>query len=140
MTSHGSGTQRGSRQGSVGSVITIPLTAAQFTTGGRCHTINASAKKPVIVEFSFYVKTAFTGSSPVILVGTSAAGTQIFADANITEGTPGFYPASNAKVKLYLTANTGIYISKTGTVSAGDGVLIIEASEVNVKTVRGLTA
>lgn len=107
-----------------GSVACLLTFAALFNTAGiaagvKMMTIVASPTKPVLLEVFAEVITAFNAvSTNVVTVGTDATANQLLAAADITEGTPGFYPASNATVKKRLIADTDIYLKYTQTGTA----------------------
>lgn len=120
------------RQGSASVVHTYPV---QFNTTGiasgvKVDTIKASATSPVQIEASAQVITAFNAASTnVLTVGTDTTANQWLAAGDITEGTPGFYPASNAVTKFRLTADTDVYIkyTQTGTAATtGSAVILIK--------------
>ncbi len=93
-------------------------------------TIKASATKPVQIEVSCQVITAFNAvTTNVLTAGTDTTANQWLGAADITEGTPGFYPASNAVAKFRLTADTDVYLkyTQTGTAATtGSAVFIIK--------------
>lgn len=82
-------------------------------------TISASTDRPVHVEVSAQVVTAFNGSANVLTAGTSSTATEWLGSADITEGTPGYYPASNAVKKFRLTADTPIWVKYTQNTATG---------------------
>lgn len=82
-------------------------------------TISASTDRPVQVEVSAQVVTAFNGSANTLTVGTSSTATEWLGSADITEGTPGYYPASNAVKKFRLTADTPIWVKYTENFATG---------------------
>lgn len=103
-----------------GSVPALLTFLALFNTSGigsgvKVATIRADATHPVLLETWAEVVTAFNAvTTNVLTVGTDAAsGNQILGSADITEGTPGFYPASNAKKMLRIVADTDIYLKYT---------------------------
>jgi hypothetical protein len=115
------------------SVLSLVTFAALFNTTGiasgvKLMTIVASPTKPVLLETFAEVIAAFNAvSTNVLTVGTDAASAnQILAAADITEGTPGFYPAANATVKKRLIADTDIYVkyTQTGTAATTGNALI----------------
>lgn len=130
------------RQGSAAVVHTYPV---QFDTAGiasaiKVDTISAAADSPVQIEVSAQVITAFNaGTTNVLTAGTDTTANQWLAAGDITEGTPGFYPAANAVTKFRLTANTDVYVkyTQTGTAATtGSAVIIIkESSEDTVSIV-----
>lgn len=120
------------REGSAEIVHTYPV---QFNTTGiasgvKVDTIKASATAPVQVEVSCQVITAFNAvTTNVLTMGTDTTANQWLAAADITEGTPGFYPASNAAKKFRLTSDTDIYAkyTQTGTAATtGSAVFIVK--------------
>lgn len=121
------------RQGSAAVVHTYPV---QFDTAGiasaiKVDTISAAADSPVQIEVSAQVITAFNAvTTNVLTAGTDAASAnQWLAAGDITEGTPGFYPANNVVKKFRLTANTDIYVkyTQTGTAATtGSAVIIVK--------------
>lgn len=89
-------------------------------TGVLLDVINASTTNPVQIEVSCQIVTAFNAAtSNVLTVGTSAGGTQWLGASDITEGTPAYYPASNAVAKFRLTAATNIYATYNGNYATG---------------------
>lgn len=111
-------------QGSVPSTVTFAINGTNATlaagTAVKLCTIKADAKNPVLLETQAEVITAITGTAPVLTLGTSTTATEILASGDITEATPGFYPASNALKKLRITADTPIYVKYvTGGGTAG---------------------
>jgi hypothetical protein len=120
------------REGSASVVHTYPV---QFNTTGiasgiKVDRILASTTNPVQIEVSAQVITAFNAvTTNVLTVGTDTTATQWLGAGNITEGTPGFYPASNAVAKFRLTAETDVYIkyTQTGTAATtGSAIIIIK--------------
>lgn len=120
------------RQGNAVVSHTYPV---NFNTTGiasavKVDTINASEAVPVQIEVSCQVITAFNAvTTNVLTMGTDTTATQWLAAGDITEGTPGFYPASNAVKKFRLTAATDIYAkyTQTGTAATtGAAVFIIK--------------
>lgn len=91
-------------------------------SGVKMCTISADASHPVLLEIFAEVITAFdAGTTNVLTAGTDAAsGDQLLAAGDITEGTPGFYPAANATVKKRLIADTDIYLKYTQTGDAAE--------------------
>lgn len=130
---HSLGNTYGTRQGSFEIVHSYPV---QFNTTGIASailvdTIRASAEYPVQVEVSAQVVTAFNAASTnVLTAGTDTTANQWLGSADITEGTPGYYPASNAVNKFRLTADTNIYVkyTQTGT-AANTGAAVIFVKE-----------
>lgn len=129
------------RQGSASVVHTYPV---QFDTTGiasgvKVDTIKASATSPVQVEVSCQVITAFNaGTTNVLTAGTDSTATQWLGAGDITEGTPGFYPAANAVAKFRLTSDTDIYIkyTQTGTAATtGSAVVIVKEWTENTESI-----
>ena len=102
-------------------------------------TIFATTANPVEVEVSCNVITLFNAvSTNVLTVGTSTTATEWLAAGDITEGTPGYYPGSNAVKKFRLTATTPIYVKYTqsGTAATtGAATVIIKEFGSNTKTI-----
>lgn len=92
---------------------------AGIASGIQVDTISASPASPVQVEVSADVVTAFNAaSSNVLTAGTSSTATEWLGSGDITEGTPGYYPASNAVNKFRLTTDTQIWVKYTQSGSA----------------------
>lgn len=131
----------GQRQGCVPVSHSYPF---QFNTSGiasaiKVDTIFASAANPVQIEVSCQVITAFNAASTnVVTAGTDTTATQWLGSGDVTEGTPGYYPASNAVFKGRLTANTDIYVKYTqsGTAATtGSAVLLVKEFSENTKAI-----
>lgn len=131
----------GNRQGCLPVWHTYPV--AYNTTGISSailvDTIKASTANPVIVNVQCSVNTAFNaGTTNVLTVGTSTTANEWLAAGDITEGTPGFYPASNAVAKFRLTADTKIYVkyTQTGTAATtGAATVIVSTMAENTKPI-----
>lgn len=114
----------GTRQGSDATIHSFPV--AYNTTGlssglSSGIVIKASADKPVQIECSAQVVTAFNAATTNLLsLGNSTTATEYIASASITGGTAGYYPTSNAVGKFRLTADATIYAkyAQTGDVAA----------------------
>lgn len=93
---------------------------ATLQPGKKVMTIVASPRKPVLLKTFAEVTDVFNaGTANLLTVGTDAvSANQIMAAADITEGTLGFYPASNAIKKVRLIADTDIFIKYNGGASA----------------------
>lgn len=111
---------------------------AGISDGVLLATLRASTVRPQLVEMFAEVVTAFNaGSGNILTVGSDAAsGDQYIGASAITEGTPGFYPASNANVKFRIVANSPIYVKYAG----GSGVAQVETAVVVEDTPGTLTA
>lgn len=124
-----------------GSIAALLTFSAAFNTTGiadgvRQCKILASEENPVLLEFFAEVITAFDAETTnVLTVGSDATATQFLGSGDITEGTPGFYPASNANKKYRVTADTDIYIKYAST-----GVLQVATATVVEDTPGTLTA
>lgn len=129
------------RQGSASIVHTYPVnfSTTGIASGVKVDTIKASASKPVQIEVSCQVVTAFNAvTTNVLTLGTDTTATQWLAAGDITEGTPGFYPASNAVKKFRLTADTDIYAKYTqsGTAATtGAAVFMVKECSEDVNSV-----
>lgn len=110
-------------QVALGSPVVAHTYDVNFNTaagsGVLVDTISASTDRPVQVEVSAQVVTAFNGSTNVLTVGTSSTATEWLGSSDITEGTPGYYPASNAVKKFRLTADTPIWVKYTQNSATG---------------------
>lgn len=108
-----------------GSVAALLTFSALFSTTGinsgvkQC-TVRADANNPVLLTFFAEVITPFNAATTNLLeVGSSVApGGEFLGSGDITEGTAGFYPASNASKKFRITSDTDIYIRYNGGVQA----------------------
>lgn len=105
--------------GSVAAMLnfTVNYNSTGIANGVLKARLSASAAAPLLVEFSAEVTTVFNAvTTNVLTVGSDAASAnQFLASGDITEGTVGFYPASNAVKKYRLTADTDIYVKYTQT-------------------------
>lgn len=116
--------------GSVAALLTFAalFNTANIANGVKVATIRASARHPVLLEVWAEVITAFNAATTNVLTfGTDAASAnQILAAADITEGTPGFYPANAAVKFLRITADTDLYVKYTqsGTAATTGNALI----------------
>lgn len=107
--------------GSVAGLLffTVNFNDTGIASGVKKFTLQASVDKPLLLEFSAEVITAFNAvTTNVLTVGSDTTANQFLAAADITEGTPGFYPASNANKLYRITANTDIYVKYTQTGTA----------------------
>lgn len=135
------GNIQGTRQGSA--VVThsypIAISTVGISSGVKVDTIEASTFAPVHVEVSMQVVTAFNAvTTNVLTAGTNSTATQWLGAGDVTEGTPGYYPASNAVFKARLTADTDIYVkyTQTGTAATtGAAVLIVREFTENIKAI-----
>ena len=132
----------GNRQGSVDVTHTYPIAfnTTEIASAILVDRIQASSWQPVQIELTVNVTEAFNaGSSNVISVGTSTTATEwINGATEISEGTPGYYPASNAVKKFRLTSDTPVYIKfvQTGTpATTGNAVVIIREYAENSKPI-----
>jgi hypothetical protein len=95
------------------------------------YTIAGSTDRPQLLEVWAEVITAFNAASTnVLTLGTSSTATELLGAGAITEGTPGFYPASNANVKLRITSYTDIWAkyTQTGGVAQVETATIVAAA------------
>lgn len=107
---------------------------AGINAGVRKYTLTASEDRPVYVEVQAEVITAFNSANTnVLTLGTSLpAANQWLSSGNITEGTPGFYPASNAVFKARLTADTNIYARySSGVAQVNTATIVIAVPGTN---------
>lgn len=139
MSQHISIPSRPIINGSVAALINFPINynTTGITTGVLLGLIRADAKNPVLLEFFAEVVTAFNGATNnVLLVGSDLITVdQFLAAADITEGTAGFYPASNANKKYRIVADTPIYVMYNGGVQATGTYTSTNAIPVNNSTV-----
>ena len=91
-----------------------------IAAGVKLLRVNASTKKPVLLRVRAEVVTAFNAATTnVLTIGTDAASAnQILGAADITEGTPGFYPSTGNIGYLRLIADTDVYVKYTQTGTA----------------------
>lgn len=135
------GNIQGTRQGSAVVTHSYPISfdTLGISSGVKVDTIEASAFAPVQVEVSLQVITAFNAvTTNVLTAGTNSTATQWLGSGDVTEGTPGYYPASNAVAKFRLTADTDIYVkyTQTGTAATtGAAVLIVREFTENTKAI-----
>lgn len=122
----------GQRQASLACFHTYPVSfnTSGIATAVQLETFRATADKPLLVEISACVITAFNAASMnVLTAGTSTTSNEWLTSSDITEGTPGFYPASNAVKKFRLTADTPMYVKYTQTGDApATGTLTSDAT------------
>lgn len=92
------------------------------------YVISASTAKPVLLEMQAEVITAWNGTTPQVTLGTTTpAANEYFGTGDITEATPGFYPANNAKVKKRITTDTTIYARGYSGTKQVETAVIVEA-------------
>ncbi len=141
MSANLTGNVYGDRQASasVAHSYVVNFNTTGISSGVLVDTIRATADRPVQVSVSCQVVTAFNAvSTNVLTAGTSTTATEWLASGDITEGTPGYYPASNAVAKFRLTADTPIYVKYTqsGTAATtGQAVLIIHEFQENLRAI-----
>lgn len=83
-------------------------------------TLRASVARPLLVNVRVEVVTAFNATTAnVLILGTSANGTQFLGTTDITEGTPGFYPSGSVTGMKRIVANTAIYVTSYGNQATG---------------------
>lgn len=97
--------------------FTINFNTTGVATGSALCKVQASVAKPVMLEISAQVVTAFNGGTTnVLTLGTSAGSNdQYIAAADITEATPGFYPAAPVRVRLEADTTITARYTQTGT-------------------------
>jgi hypothetical protein len=141
MSDNLTGNVYGQRQASAEVVHTyvVPFNATGISSGILLDTIRASADKPVHIEHSVSVVTAFNaGTTNVLTFGTSSVADEWYDASAITEGTPGYYPSSNAVGKLRVTSDTKIYarFAQTGTAATtGLAILIVKEFQENTRAI-----
>lgn len=108
----------GTRQGSDVTVHSFPVA---YNTAGISSglssgiVIKASTDKPVHLEVSAVIVTAFNAATTnVLTVGTSTTATEILPAQAITEGTAGTYPTNTLKTYTTLGSNGAGAITVTG--------------------------
>ena len=107
----------------------VDFDSTDIASGVKEYTITASDDRPQLLEVWAEVITAFNAASTnVLTLGTSSTATELLGAGAITEATPGFYPASNAKVMLRITADTGIWAkyTQTGSVAQVETAVVVE--------------
>lgn len=100
-----------------------------IASGVKEYTILASAIKPQLLEIFAEVITAFNAATTnVLTLGNTSTATEYLASGDITEGTPGFYPAANAIVKVRIVADTPIWAkyTQTGQVAQVETAVVVE--------------
>lgn len=95
-----------------------------------------STVHPVLLEIWAEVVTAFNATSTNVLTAGSdqASANQYLGSSDITEGTPGFYPASNAKKMVTLRADTDFWVkyTQTGTAATtGQAVIYVRVTPLS---------
>ena len=125
-----SGPIKGIRNGAPTVAQTYVVQGNSSTTSFKWLTVAASSADPCLVETQLAVLTTDGGTTPTISVGTSSGGTNLI---NAQATTAGFYPASNAVVKSFLTSDTDIYITQGGTPN-GTGVSCVRLDLTWVNT------
>ena len=97
-------------------IAVVPSTSNLTLAAGVLALTVEAIEKPTIAEFQVVVQTAFNaGTTNVLVVGTTSGGNDIFGSSDITEGTPGFYPANGTVKQVLITADTPIYFTYTFT-------------------------
>lgn len=108
--------------GAVEPLLVFPVNwnDAGITAGVKKARILASTIRPALLEFFANITVAFNaGTTNILTVGSDfVSANQFLAAADITEGTIGFYPASNANKLFWLTADTDLIIRYNGGVQA----------------------
>lgn len=108
--------------GAVEPLLVFPVNwnDAGITAGVKKARILASTIRPALLEVFANITVAFNaGTTNILTVGSDfVSANQFLAAADITEGTPGFYPASNASKLYWLTADTDFIIRYNGGVQA----------------------
>lgn len=117
MSQHISVPSRPILNGSVAALLTFASLFSDVNAyaGNKVCTIRADSKKPVYLEIWVEILTAFNATTAnSVSVGTSQNGSDLIAAGSITAGTAGFYPASNVKKQIRITADTDIYFRSAG--------------------------
>ena len=107
----------------------VPITRGITITAGTSATaaavtgsfLQASSAAPTHVEAQIYVKTADTGGAASFSVGVTTAANELISGALLANADV-YLPASNAKGRARITADTPLYF-KTGGTPAGTGVV-----------------
>lgn len=98
--------------------FTVNYNTAGIATGSNLCKVQASVAKPVLLEISAQVVTAFNaGTTNVLTLGDSAdsGNDNYLTSSDITEGTPGFYPAAPVRVRLEADTTITARYTQTGT-------------------------
>lgn len=124
--------------GKVPALLTFPVNFndAGIAAAIKLFTMRATLLHPVLLEIWAEVVTAFNAASTNVLTlgSDQASANQYLASADITEGTPGFYPASNAKKMVTLRADGDVWMKyvQTGTAATtGAAVFYIRVTPLN---------
>lgn len=122
-------------QGNVPALVTLDVNYNDtgIASAVKRLTLIASDDRPVLLEAFAEVLTAFNATtSNVLTLGTTSTATELIDSSGITEGTAGFYPASNNVVKARLVANTPIYVKYAGSAAvAASGTLTSNNTNVS---------
>lgn len=118
-----------------------------ITAGVKKARILASTTRPALLEFFANIITAFNATtSNILTVGSDiASADQFLAAGDITEGTIGFYPASNANKKYWLIADIDLYIRynggalATGTITSDNTAPVTGSTVTIVDPTSGVT-
>jgi hypothetical protein len=110
--------------------VDVAFNTPDIQQGIRVATLRASASKPVLLKAECQVATAFNaGTTNELTVGTNqASANQILGSSDITEGTPGFYPAGLHTGKSVLTSDTEVWIKYTGVGVAATGTVTVTST------------
>ncbi len=141
MSANLTGNVYGERQASVHVIHTyvVNFNSTGVSSAILLDTIRATTDKPVQIECSAQVVTAFNAvSTNVLTLGSTTTATEYLASGDITEGTPGYYPASNAVTKFRLTSDTPLYVKYTqsGTAATtGQAVMIVKEFSENTRAI-----
>lgn len=126
--------------GAVEPLLVFPVNwnDANITAGVKKARILASANKPALLEFFANITTPFNATtSNILTVGSDvASANQFLAAGDITEGTAGFYPASNANKLYWLTADTDLIIRYNGGALATGTITSNNTAPVTGSTVK----
>lgn len=129
MSADLTGAIQGQRLGSFSTVHTLPYSwnTTGINAGILVGVIRASANKPVQIEVSYVVATAFDGAGSSVGVGTTTTATE-WINATSTQAA-GYFPAANAVGKFRLVADTPIYIRQYGDADEAAGAAVVIVKE-----------
>ena len=124
--------------GSIRDVIApVEVVKKAVTFADGTLTVTALAAGDVVIKTWFQVTTAFNaGTTNVITAGNTASGTKFLAAADVTEATPGVYPATDALppgTAETVASNLTVTYAQTGTAATtGAGVFYATIARASV--------
>lgn len=139
MQSHGSGPIKGTRNGALATVHTLPFDVADITattTNRKSLTIRASATNPVMVRAHLIPQTNFnSGTTATLAIGTTSGGSELISAQTVRTGAGAIFTYSAIDPNFFFyVADTDIWMSLVYSGAApttGKAWVILEMWEFN---------